>query len=54
MAENVVFLSLQTWLERSKITCEMARPLRIAIIAYDGVQALDIVGPADAFAAAVI
>jgi len=36
------------------MTCEMAHPLQIGIIAYDGVQALDIVGPADAFAAAII
>jgi putative intracellular protease/amidase len=31
----------------------MPPPKRVAIIAYDGVQALDIVGPADAFAAAL-
>ena len=38
----------------SILTCEMKRQRRIGIIAYDGVQGLDIVGPADAFAAATV
>lgn len=33
---------------------EMTRKRRIGIIVYDGVQSLDIVGPADAFAAATV
>lgn len=36
------------------LRCEMTAQRRIGIIIYDGVQGLDIVGPADAFAAATL